>query len=118
MAKFLIIGAGISGCTAGLELANQGSDVEIVEVTGTIGGKIPGYSCKATDNCSRCGVCTAHIQFKESVHHENIRFTTGASVESVFQKDGKTEVTITRVNPNIDLKKCIDYAVENNIAVF
>jgi heterodisulfide reductase subunit A-like polyferredoxin len=108
MAKFLIIGAGISGCTAGLELANQGNDVEIVEATGTIGGKIPGYSCKATDNCSRCGVCIAHIQFKESVQHENIRFTMGASVESVFQEDGKTEVTITRANPNINLKKCIN----------
>jgi heterodisulfide reductase subunit A-like polyferredoxin len=106
MAKFLIIGAGISGCAAGIELADQGNDVEIIEATGKIGGKITGYSCKATDNCSRCGVCIAHIQFNESFHHESIRFTTSASVKSVSQKNGKTEVFITRSNPNIDHKKC------------
>ncbi len=108
MARFLIIGAGISGCTAALQLANQGSDVEIIETAGKIGGKITDYSCKATDNCSKCGVCIAHIRFKESIQHENIFFTTGASVKSISQIDEKNEVTILRNNPDIDLKKCIN----------
>jgi heterodisulfide reductase subunit A-like polyferredoxin len=108
MARFLIIGAGISGCAAALELANNGNDVEVIEKAGKIGGKITGYSCKATDNCSRCGVCIAHIKVKESVQHENVHFTSGASVESVLEKDGKTEVAIIRANPDIDLKNCIN----------
>jgi len=108
MARFLVIGAGISGCAAALELAKQGNDVEIIEKAGKIGGKITGYSCKATDNCSRCGVCIAHIRFKESVQHENIHFTTGTSVKSLSQFDEKTKVTILRDNPDIDIKKCIN----------
>jgi len=48
MSRFVIIGAGISGCTAGYELAEMGHDVEIIESSSEIGGKVLTYCCKAT----------------------------------------------------------------------
>jgi heterodisulfide reductase subunit A-like polyferredoxin len=103
----LVIGAGISGCTAGIELAQAGQPVEIIEAGGTIGGKILSYCCKATEDCSRCGVCLAHSVVQQAARHPGIRFRTGTRVEAVRRRPGGIAVQVSRRQPAVDYRRCI-----------
>ena len=106
MSNFLIIGSGISGCTAGLELAQLGHSVKILESSPFIGGKVLTYCCKATDECSRCGICIAHTQIHDALHHTNVEIIPGAVVES-FSNDGeKASVKVVDSNPKVSYEKC------------
>lgn len=106
MSKYLILGSGISGCTAGYQLAEMGNTVEIIEKEARIGGKVLDYCCKATEECSRCGVCVAVSQLHQTLHHPRVRITTGATVKQV-KKASKISVQLDRLNPSIDYQKCI-----------
>jgi len=108
MSRFVIIGAGISGCTAGYELAEMGHDVEIIESNSEIGGKVLTYCCKATEECSRCGVCVAHTKLNQALKHERIDFSVGTKIQTVAEKGEQISIEITFLNPSIDHKKCID----------
>jgi heterodisulfide reductase subunit A len=59
MAHVLVVGGGLAGCTAALELEKRGQKVTIIEKTAAIGGKVREFGCKATERCSNCGVCLA-----------------------------------------------------------
>lgn len=108
MIRNLVIGAGISGCTAGIELAQAGRQVEILEAGGTIGGKVLSYCCKATEDCSRCGVCLAHSLVQQAARHPGIRFRTGTRVEAVRRRpDGGFTVQVRRRRPAVDHRRCI-----------
>lgn len=106
MSKYLVVGAGISGCTAAHALASQGHQVDVIDSGNTIGGAILGYTCKATDECSRCGVCVAHTQLHDTLQHPNITMTVGASLQSVTQ-NGSLNATVIRQNPSISHHACI-----------
>ncbi len=106
MSKYLVVGAGISGCTAAYALASQGHQVDVIDSGHTIGGAILGYTCKATDECSRCGVCVAHTQLHETLQHPAITVTVGASLQSVTQ-NGSLTTTVSRQNPSISYHTCI-----------
>ncbi len=108
MSKFLIIGSGISGCTAGYELAEMGHDVHITESAGEIGGKVLDYCCKATEECSRCGVCIAHTKLQQALKHRRIHFSAGTEIKDVAEKGNQISIDICSLNPSIDYKKCID----------
>jgi heterodisulfide reductase subunit A len=107
MDECLVIGAGISGCTAGVELAEAGQRVQILEIGSTIGGKVLSYCCKATDDCSKCGVCRAHTQINQALRHPGIRFTAIASIEEVRQRENGIAVTVRPRKPQLDPRLCI-----------
>ncbi len=52
-----VIGGGLAGCTAALEIAKGGIRVMLLEKTSTLGGKVINYGCKATERCNNCGLC-------------------------------------------------------------
>ncbi|MBN2443405.1 MAG: CoB--CoM heterodisulfide reductase iron-sulfur subunit A family protein [Spirochaetales bacterium] len=107
MTKTLIIGGGISGCTAAVELAQSNNSVTLVESKNRIGGNVLDYCCKATKDCSQCSVCIAFTQFNEFYSNKNINLITGASVTSVTQTGGVQTARIVRSHPVIDHKNCI-----------
>lgn len=105
MSKVLIIGAGISGCTAALELARGGCSVDVIERAPMVGGKILGYCCKATEECSRCGVCVAHTVVSEALAHPSIRFLTAARVMSIRSTEKKIHAEILQRLPSVNLHR-------------
>ncbi len=107
MSKVLVVGAGISGCTAGFELAELGHEVEILEKESVIGGKVLSYCCKADTECAKCGVCVAHAQMETALRHKGIRFLTGAHIQAVTNTGNKVSLQVEIVNPRIDYKRCI-----------
>ena len=107
MTKTLIIGGGISGCTAALELAQSNNSVTLLESHNRIGGNVLDYCCKATKDCSQCSVCIAFTHFNEFYHNKSINLITGASVTSVAKTGGGKTARIVRSHPIIDHKNCI-----------
>ena len=108
MSNYLVAGAGVTGCVTALELALQGQNVTILEATGRAGGKILSYCCKATDSCSRCGVCVAHSRIAEALAHPLVETLTGARIESVEHRGGRVAIGGAALNPRISHRKCID----------
>ena len=108
MKSALVVGAGVTGCSAALGLARGGTSVTVLERASRVGGKVLSYCCKATDSCSRCGVCIAHEMLTEAIRHPKIRFLANASVESVDGGAAKVAVRAAVRGPRIDLRACID----------
>ncbi len=53
----LILGGGVAGLSAALELARRSTASLVVERSGRLGGQVAGFCCKATESCARCGAC-------------------------------------------------------------
>jgi heterodisulfide reductase subunit A len=106
MSKYLIVGGGISGCTAAGELARLGHEVTVLEQAARFGGKVLDYCCKATDSCSRCGVCVAVSQLHETAKQKRVHISTGSTIREV-RWNGAVSVRATRLNPYIDPGLCI-----------
>ncbi|NLF07579.1 MAG: CoB--CoM heterodisulfide reductase iron-sulfur subunit A family protein [Pirellulaceae bacterium] len=82
----LIIGGGIAGLQAAIDLADQGFRVLIVEKESSIGGKMIALSkVFPTLDCSSC-ICTPRMA--AAAHHENITIITYCEVRQV-NRNGK-----------------------------
>jgi heterodisulfide reductase subunit A len=108
MKRFLVVGAGVTGFMAALELARQGHGVTILESSPAIGGKVLSYCCKATDSCSRCGVCVAHAGIAEAVRHPRITVLTSARIGRVDAAGPAVSVSGAAAGPQFKHSLCID----------
>jgi heterodisulfide reductase subunit A len=108
MKRFLVVGAGVTGFAAALELARQGHGVTILESSPAIGGKVLSYCCKATDSCSRCGVCVAHDGIAEALRHPRISILTGARIGAVDAAGPAVTVRGVAANPLFRHSLCVD----------
>jgi len=77
----LVVGGGIAGMQASLDLADQGYQVALVERDPSIGGKMIGLSkvFPTLDCCS----CITTPKMAAVAHHDNIHLLTYSEVESV-----------------------------------
>ena len=77
----LVVGGGIAGMQASLDLADQGYQVALVERDPSIGGKMIGLSkvFPTLDCCS----CITTPKMAAVAHHDNIQLLTYSEVESV-----------------------------------
>jgi heterodisulfide reductase subunit A len=100
----LVIGGGVAGLTAGLDLADKGYKVHIVERLPTIGGKMALlYKVFPTNDCAPCILApkTAYANV-----HPQINLLTHSEVESVEGYIGNFNVEVIRKPRYIDAKKC------------
>ncbi|MGE4283965.1 MAG: FAD-dependent oxidoreductase [Clostridia bacterium] len=85
MKNVLIIGGGLAGCTAALELVSNNYKVIIAEKSDTIGGKVRNYGCKATTHCNHCGLCLIGDLWNRVEENENIEILRGCQVLDVYE---------------------------------
>jgi heterodisulfide reductase subunit A-like polyferredoxin len=107
MRTYLIVGGGVSGATAAAALAAAGHRVQWIEAGNRLGGAVLEYGCKATDECSRCGVCVAHTQLQAALQHEQVQASVGAIIHSVSFQDHSVTATAVRHNPAIAYQDCL-----------
>jgi len=102
--RVLIVGAGIAGMQAALDIANAGYEVVLVERLPSIGGRMAQLSeTFPTLDCSQCILTPRTV---EVGHHDKIRLITYSDVESVSGDVGRFQVRIRRHAAYVDWDKC------------
>jgi heterodisulfide reductase subunit A len=101
----LIIGGGIAGIQAALEIANAGKQVFLLEQTGTIGGHMAMFD--KTFPTLDCAACILTPKMVSVGQHEMIRLLTRSKVISVSGKPGSYKVKIRQHARFVDIKSCV-----------
>src|SRR5208337_4070852 len=102
--RALVIGGGVAGIQAALDIADSGYEVVLVEREPSIGGKMAGLSeTFPTLDCSQCILTPRMV---EAGQHPRIRLYTYSEVESVEGFVGNFRVTIRKKARYIDMEKC------------
>jgi heterodisulfide reductase subunit A len=102
--EVLVVGGGIAGISASLQLANTGYRVHLVEREASIGGKMAQLS--KTFPTLDCAPCILSPRMVEVGAHPNIDLLTRSEVVSVGGIPGNYEVTVRVAPRGVDPKKC------------
>lgn len=102
--RTLVIGGGVAGIQAALDVADGGVEVILVEKSPSIGGHMAQLSeTFPTLDCSQC-ILTPKMVSANS--HENIKLYTYAEIEKVKGYIGNFEVTIRQKARYVDASIC------------
>jgi len=107
----VILGGGIAGITAALELAKLGHEVALVEKSPFFGGQAAQFCCKATDTCQACGACLVDQRLRELFHtpgitlHPHTELVRAERQDAVFRLKFKCQPDI------IDPLRCINCGI-------
>lgn len=102
--KALVIGGGIAGIQAALDIADGGHEVVLVEKDATIGGRMA--QLDKTFPTLDCSACILTPKMVDVSQHPNIRLMTWSEVENVGGYIGNFEVQIRRKARSVDMKDC------------
>ena len=102
--RVLVVGGGIAGIRAALDVANAGYEVYLVEKSGTIGGRMAQLS--ETFPTLDCSTCILGPLMVEVYRHPNIKLLRLSKVEEVKGYIGNFKVTIRQEPPYVDVAKC------------
>jgi len=103
--KVIVVGGGVAGLTAAEGLARLGARVEVVERSAFCGGHAIAFTCKAVDECVKCGACLAEDRLEKAVSHPRVRIRTGTRISGVERNSGFAIHTI-RDPAFIDPDRC------------
>lgn len=100
----LVIGGGIAGMQAALDLGDQGFQVALVEREASIGGKMITLSkvFPTLDCCS----CITTPKMSAVAHHPNIQLFTYCDVQSIQQSGAGYGVAVVQKPRYVDENKC------------
>jgi heterodisulfide reductase subunit A-like polyferredoxin len=100
----MVVGGGIAGIQASLDLAESGYKVYIVENESAIGGKMA--QLDKTFPTNDCSMCIISPKLVEAGRHLNIELLTLTEVKQVDGNAGNFTVTLREKPRFIDLDKC------------
>ncbi|MDD5694078.1 MAG: CoB--CoM heterodisulfide reductase iron-sulfur subunit A family protein [Bacteroidales bacterium] len=101
----LIVGGGISGISAALNIANAGKKVYLVEKEPTIGGYMAKFD--KTFPTLDCAACILTPKMSSVLKHPNITLMSYAEVAAVEGYVGNYQVKVTRKPRYIIEEKCV-----------
>jgi heterodisulfide reductase subunit A-like polyferredoxin len=101
----MVVGGGIAGMQASLDLANQGFKVYMVEKETAIGGKMA--QLDKTFPTNDCAMCTISPKLVETGRHPNIEIITNAEVQKIEGEVGAFQAKVIRYPRYIDNDKCV-----------
>ena len=100
----LVIGGGIAGIQAALDIADGGKKVIMVEREASIGGRMA--QLDKTFPTIDCSACILSPKMVDVGMHDNIELLTLSEVEKVEGSIGNFTVTIRKKPRYVDIKKC------------
>lgn len=102
--RALVIGGGIAGIQAALDIAEAGYKVDIVEKNATIGGRMS--QIDKTFPTLDCSACILTPKMVDCAQHENIDIISYSEVEEVKGFVGNFKVKIKKKARFVDETKC------------
>ena len=100
----MVVGSGIAGIQASLDLANSGMKVYLVENGISIGGVMA--QLDKTFPTNDCSACILSPKLVEVGRHPNVEIKTRRTVDSVEGEPGKFKVKMTSAPRYVNLDKC------------
>ncbi len=100
----LVVGGGIAGMQASIDLADSGFKVYLVESTTSIGGVMS--QLDKTYPTNDCAICILAPKLVETGRHENIEILINTSLEKVEGIPGKFKVDVIQKTLYLDQDKC------------
>jgi len=100
----MVVGAGIGGIQASLDLAESGFLVYLVDASPTIGGMMP--QLDKTFPTNDCAMCILAPKLVHSGRHLNINVMTNSEVDKIEGEAGNFKVTLLQKARYIDPVKC------------
>jgi NADH:ubiquinone oxidoreductase subunit E len=102
--RALVIGAGVAGIQASLDIANSGYEVILVEKGPSIGGHMAQLSeTFPTLDCSQCILTPKMVDVG---NHENIHLHTYSEIDEISGFAGNFKARIRKKPRSVDLEKC------------
>ncbi|MCL2397035.1 MAG: CoB--CoM heterodisulfide reductase iron-sulfur subunit A family protein [Defluviitaleaceae bacterium] len=102
--RALVVGGGIAGIQAALDIAEAGFEVTIVETTPSIGGKMA--QLDKTFPTLDCSACILTPKMVDAAGHDNIAIHTYSEIEKVEGFVGNFTVSIRKKARSVDMDKC------------
>jgi len=102
--KAMVIGGGIAGISASIDLGNAGYDVVLVEKLPSIGGRM--LQLSETFPTLDCAQCTLTPKTVETGQHPRIKLLTYSEVDEVEGTAGDFTVRVRRKAGYVDWEKC------------
>ena len=118
----MVLGAGVAGIQASLDLAEMGYKVYLVEDKPSIGGAMA--QLDKTFPTNDCAMCLLSPKLVDTARHQNIEIITNAELQKIDGLAGNFTVTINKRPRYIDEEKCtgcgtcMDNCPVRNIAHF
>jgi len=100
----LVIGGGISGIQASLDLADRGVTVYLVEKQASIGGRMA--QLDKTFPTNDCSICILAPKMADCYGHPNINVLTKSEVISLDGEAGHFKAKILKKARYVDVEKC------------
>jgi len=100
----LVVGSGIGGMQASLDLANSGLLVHMINDEPSIGGTMSRLD--KTFPTGDCAMCMISPRMVESSRHANIKMHTLAQVSKIEGEEGHFTVTISEKARYVDAERC------------
>jgi heterodisulfide reductase subunit A len=100
----LVVGGGIAGIQASLDLADKGIPVHMVEKTPSIGGRMA--QLDKTFPTNDCSICILAPKMADCFGHPNINVMTYSEVKGVTGKAGDFKVKVLKKARFVDENKC------------
>ncbi|MEN6520721.1 MAG: CoB--CoM heterodisulfide reductase iron-sulfur subunit A family protein [Armatimonadota bacterium] len=102
--KAMVIGGGVAGIRAALDIAEAGYKVVLVEKTPSIGGRMAQYD--KTFPTLDCAACILTPMMVDCASHPNIQIMSYSEVEEVSGYVGNFKVKIRKKARSVDSTKC------------
>ncbi len=109
--QVLVLGGGIAGITAALELSRCGVETILVEKGPFLGGYAAQFACKATDRCLRCNNCLVEQNMRDLTGADGVETLLLTGLKGVERRDGGFTVTLEHSPRYIDAEKCTNCGV-------
>ena len=100
----LVVGGGIAGIQASLDLADSGFKVYLLDESPSIGGTMT--QLDKTFPTNDCAMCILAPKLVTAGRHPNIELIMGAEIERVEGEEGHFQIALVRKPRYIDEEKC------------
>ncbi len=100
----MVVGAGVAGIQASLDLAEMGYKVYLVEEKPSIGGAMA--QLDKTFPTNDCAMCLLSPKLVDTARHPNIEIITNSQVQKVSGQAGNFTVTLKKKPRYVDEEKC------------